>query len=373
MKRKSISSLYKIMSDASSLTSVGDDRSADDRSADANTKSTLELKNGIGGKVISLTDSIAIVLWRNLPEARVAISFNFNTPTLICSEHRKQTGLTEMHRHDFVEIAYVIKGEYNQIIAGEKHTFSQGSVCIIDRNSEHCECVGDQDNYVAFICMKNDFFDELFLAEVEDSNVKQIIRKPLLKQQHTNQFLRFNTRDNKDIIYPLINMIAMERYENRKGTKYIIKGLVIRLFDILIYNYDIDLSEATIRNMNDIIFLEVDEYLRNNYKDVSLKALSEQFHFQENYFSRIIKKNTGLTYSEHLRKIRISKAEDLLLNTQMSVSSIIDFIGYENRHHFYNLFYDYHKMTPEQYRKSYKSNFKDFYNDDMTFNFNFKK
>ena len=366
MKRKSISSLYKIMCDASSMTMVDDKRSADN-----NIKSNIELKNGIDGSVLSLDDSITIILWRTFPESRVGISLNFSTPVIVCNKRWNQKGTTELHRHDFIEIVYVIKGEYNLMIAGERHTFSQGSVCIIDKNSEHCECLYDQDNFIAFICMKNDFFDELFLAEVDDGNVQQIIRKPLLKQQHTKQFLRFKMRDGNDMIYSLINMIAMERYENKKGTKYIIKGLIIRLFEILTNNYDIDLSESTIKNINDSIFLEVDEYLRNNYKDVSLKALADRFHFQEDYFSRLIKKNTGLTYSEHLRKIRISKAEELLLNTHMSVCSIIDFIGYENRHHFYSLFYDYHKMTPEQYRKSYTSNFKDFYNDDMTYNFNF--
>lgn len=305
-------------------------------------------------KIYSLSESFVIAFWRTKPDGKVTLSLNFLRTVIIYDEgDLLREGITPMHRHDYIEIAYVVKGEFSQMIGGKKRTFSQGSLCVVDRNSEHADYVKDQDNFVVFIGMKEEFFDELFLSELENSSIQQFIRKALIKQKSLKQFLQFTPKDTQDLIFPLIEQVVTEKLENRKGAKYIIKGLMIRIFDLLIKDYDINLTSTQLKKMNDIVFAEVEDYLSKNYKDVTLGELSNQFHFQEDYFTRLIKKHTGVTYSEFVRKTRISKAEELLLNTNMSVSSIIVAVGYENRHHFYNIFSEIHNMTPEQFRKKH--------------------
>lgn len=305
-------------------------------------------------EVHMLNEFFVISFWRTKLDSKVALSLNFIPPVIIYDEEdMKRGGITPMHRHDYIEITYVVKGEFNQLIGGKKHTFSQGSLCILDRNSEHADCVKDQDNFVIFIGMKEEFFDELFLSELDKNNIQQFIRKALINQKDLKQFLKFTPRNLNDLIFPLIEKVATEKLENRKGAKYIIKGLMIRIFDILIKDYDINLNSTQIKKINDLLFAEVEDYLKKNYKDVTLTDLSRQFHFQQDYFTRLIKKHSGITYSEFLRKIRMVKAAELLLNTNMSVSSIIEAVGYENRHYFYNIFFILHNMTPEQYRQKY--------------------
>jgi len=259
-----------------------------------------------------------------------------------------------MHHHDYIEMAYVVKGELSQLIGGQKHSFTQGSVCIVDRNSEHTDLVRNQNNFVIFLCMKEDFFDELFISEIGNSNLQQFIRKALLKQKNSKQFIKFTPRNEKDIIFNLIEQVASEKFEDEKGANYIIKGLMMRIFDILIRDYYLNLTTNQLKRMNELLFIEVEEYLIKNYKDASLTDLVKRFHFQEDYFNRLIKKHTGVTYSQFLRNIRISKAEELLSSTRMSVSNIIESVGYINRHHFYKIFFKIHNMTPEQYRQKHE-------------------
>lgn len=310
-------------------------------------------------EVYILNEIFVMSLWRTKPDNKVVLSLNLIPPVIIYEEEdMKRGGITPMHRHDYIEIIYVVKGEFNQLIGGKKHTFPQGSLCIIDRNSEHADCVKDQDNFVVFIGMKEEFFDELFLSELDKDNIQQFIRKALINQKDLKQFLKFTPHDLNDVIFNLIENVATEKFENRKGAKYIIKGLMIRIFDILIKDYDINLNSNQLKKLNDILFAEVEDYLKKNYKDVTLTDLSRQFHFQQDYFTRLIKKHSGITYSELLKKIRMIKAEELLLTTNMSVSSIIEAIGYENRHYFYNIFFMLHNMTPEKYRQKYSEKLK---------------
>ncbi|MDP9697647.1 AraC-like DNA-binding protein/mannose-6-phosphate isomerase-like protein (cupin superfamily) [Paenibacillus intestini] len=298
-----------------------------------------------------IIDSFFLIFWRNLPESKVIVSFNLDSPKLTYIIDQFDLGMTKVHRHDYIEMAYVVEGEFSQMIGGKKHSFSRGSIVVIDRNSEHADYVKNQDNFVIFICMHENFFDEIFLAELGNSNLHQFIRKALLEQKGIKQFLKFTPKGD-DFIYPLIEQVCAEKSMNKKGSNYIVKGLMIRIFDFLTREYETDLTTTQLNKMNDLLFIEVEEFMRKNYKDVSLKKLSYQFHFQEDYFTRLIKKHTGLTFSGFLQKIRISKAEELLLNTNMTIAEIVEAIGYMNRSYFYKLFQKTYRMTPEQYRKN---------------------
>jgi AraC-like DNA-binding protein/mannose-6-phosphate isomerase-like protein (cupin superfamily) len=311
--------------------------------------------NSEGEDIHSLIDSFAIIFWRNISDGTVVTSINFSPPILTYVEDRLSVGMTKIHRHDYIEMAFVVKGEFSQVVGGQRVTFPQGSVCIIDRNTEHADYVKDQDNFVIFICMKENFFDEILLTEIENNNVQQFIRKALLDQKSLKQLLQFTPRGQHDVLLPLIEQVCDEKCRNQKGANYIVKGLMVRIFFILTMHYDISLTETQKKHLNDLLFLEVEEYLRKNYQEASLKELISRFHFQQDYFARLIKKHTGLTFSEYLRKIRISKAEELLLNTRMTTTQIIDSIGYKNRNHFYNVFHSIHSMTPEQFRQNMSS------------------
>lgn len=219
--------LYKTMSDINSIPKI-----------DRNIMEQLLHSDGIAmsstdkeGVTHILIKSFVILFWRTTSDSKVVTSLDFSPSLVMQDEEQLRAGMTPMHRHDYIEIAYVAKGEFSQLIAGEKRTFSQGSICIIDKNSEHADFIKDQDNFVIFICMKEDFFDELFLAELDDNNVQQFIRRALMKQKSLRQFLQFTPRDEQDVLFPLIEQVAKEKYENRKGAKYIIKGLIIRIFD----------------------------------------------------------------------------------------------------------------------------------------------
>lgn len=77
----------------------------------------------------------------------------------------------------------------------------------------------------------------------------------------------------------------------------------------------------------------------------------EEFHFQEDYFNRLIKTQTGLTYTEYLQLLRLRRAETLLLTTDATIDQITEAVGYHNKGYFYKIFTERHQLTPAQFRK----------------------
>lgn len=106
-------------------------------------------------------------------------------------------------------------------------------------------------------------------------------------------------------------------------------------------------SESKDARMNEII-----NYMQTNYMMVTLDELSKAFYLSKPYLSKYIKEQTGLTFGENVKKIRMKKAKTLLKNGNMKVESIAETVGYQNVEHFNRLFKKQYGMTPVQYRNS---------------------
>lgn len=100
-----------------------------------------------------------------------------------------------------------------------------------------------------------------------------------------------------------------------------------------------------------IVFEEISDYIEKHYKTITTQELSAVFHFQEDYFNRLIKSKTGLTYSAYVQQIRLSKAEHLLQTTDKTVEEIAEIVGYHNRGFFYKLFRQKYGVAPAEFRK----------------------
>ncbi|MGE5627032.1 MAG: 2-isopropylmalate synthase [Solirubrobacterales bacterium] len=96
--------------------------------------------------------------------------------------------------------------------------------------------------------------------------------------------------------------------------------------------------------------LAIINYIQKNYNTVTLDELSEEFFLSKPYLSKYIKEQTGKTFVDIVKSIRISKAKALLKNTCMTVEAVSTAVGYENVEHFNRIFKKDYEITPVQYR-----------------------
>lgn len=100
--------------------------------------------------------------------------------------------------------------------------------------------------------------------------------------------------------------------------------------------------------------VDIMNYLKNHYKDVTLDELAENFNLSKPYLSKYIKENAGITFQEAVKKARMKKARTLLKESNQTVESIAASVGYENVEHFNRLFKKSYGMTPVQFRRESK-------------------
>lgn len=122
------------------------------------------------------------------------------------------------------------------------------------------------------------------------------------------------------------------------------------------------LTEAISRNVNTnykctpIVSVplidEILEYIRSNPATANLKELANKYKYNISYISEIIHKETGLTFTQTLKSIRMAKSLELLRTTSKSVNEIGVSIGYTNTSSFIFAFHDMYNMTPAEYRRN---------------------
>ena len=99
---------------------------------------------------------------------------------------------------------------------------------------------------------------------------------------------------------------------------------------------------------------EIKNFIEDNMKDVTIDMLVERFGYQEDYFNRFLKAQTGMTFTEYLQDCRLNKSAILLKDDSMDVDEIIKKVGYRNKGYFYRIFTEKYNMTPAKFRKYIK-------------------
>jgi len=64
----------------------------------------------------------------------------------------------------------------------------------------------------------------------------------------------------------------------------------------------------------------------------------------------VLKSHTGHSFNELVQLERLAAAERLLLNSDMSITDIAAFVGYQNMSFFYKIFKNKNGCLPKKYR-----------------------
>ncbi len=95
-------------------------------------------------------------------------------------------------------------------------------------------------------------------------------------------------------------------------------------------------------------------YMQAHYMEpVTLDEVSAHVGFNASYFSTFFKKHCGTGFLEYLSELRVSKAKELLRDTDLNVTAVCEAVGYADVKHFNRTFKKYTGVKPSEFRKLY--------------------
>ncbi|MBU7595735.1 response regulator [Metabacillus halosaccharovorans] len=110
-------------------------------------------------------------------------------------------------------------------------------------------------------------------------------------------------------------------------------------------------SSQLIKLKGDLI-TNIKEYIMLNLAgDLSLRNLSDQVFLNPDYLSRLFKQAEGITLTEYITKLKITKAKEMLERPEFLIQDIAKQLGFSTAGYFARFFKKETSMTPQAYRK----------------------
>jgi two-component system response regulator YesN len=95
------------------------------------------------------------------------------------------------------------------------------------------------------------------------------------------------------------------------------------------------------------------EYIRSHYTEtITLQQVADHVHVSKNYFSILFKQTTGQNFIDYLINLRIERAKELLMTTELKVYEVAEQSGFNDTKYFSKLFKKVTGVSPVDYREA---------------------
>ncbi|MCM3712502.1 response regulator [Alkalihalobacillus oceani] len=95
-------------------------------------------------------------------------------------------------------------------------------------------------------------------------------------------------------------------------------------------------------------------FIEQNYaKDLTLEELSREVGLSKSYVSTMFKKGTGKSFVEYLNDVRLEKAKELFLHSELKIFEVAEKVGFHDPKYFSKQFKRMTGMSPNRFRSIY--------------------
>lgn len=256
------------------------------------------------------------------------------------------------HTHDFFEINYVLSGNCINLVEEQYIEMSSGDFILLHPGAFHT-LYADEDCLVYNFLIKKEWF-------VEKSNL--ILHKSgaigkfldCAGREDFYKFLFIKKSQETNALCLIAENVIKEYSSLSKAKNLLTEAEVLRLLATAVSISDIgELSEGRGESSSKVITILT--YLMKNYDTVTLDKLSKKFYYSKTHVCRLFIKNTGKTFNQTLIDIKLANALSLLKNTDLTVESVAQKIGYDSNEYFQRMFKKRMGVSPGEYKKKIKS------------------
>ncbi len=271
----------------------------------------------------------------------------------IDTESREYGGV--MHKHDFIEIVYIISGSARHFMGDINYEVHKGDLVIVNYGVPHTFIPfrdGDEVFSTYDLLFTTDFFE---ITEMESKDFSALASSYLFCSLFTNDTLPENSlnliRGNSDDFDSIFGKIYDEYTNRKKGFMNIIRAYLVELITKIFREIDEKTHCNTTREQREVVNKAID-YMKHNFNTrINLDSIVADIFLSKNYFRQLFKTTTGMSVTDFIQQTRINEAIRLLETTNRTIYDIAGDCGFADVKFFYKTFKKITGKTPNEYRK----------------------
>ena len=273
----------------------------------------------------------------------------------LSDEFKEYVGI--VHKHEFIEIVYIISGRATHIVDGKSYQVKKGDISVINRKEEHCFFADEEyeEKFIAYDLMFTpDFLQGDMLSGEDFSILSNSFLFYSLFPDENGYIRRLNLIENCNFEFGSIFDKIYYEYKNRQtGYLNLIRVYTAELIIKLFRKIESSEKSSLTQSQRDIVRSVID-YIKTNYNiSIRMEDISSKLFFNKNYIGKLFKQETGMPVSDFIREIRINEACRQLRETDKTVLDIASSCGYNDTKSFYAAFKKSTGITPNEYRKKH--------------------
>ncbi|MBQ8518680.1 MAG: AraC family transcriptional regulator [Agathobacter sp.] len=246
-----------------------------------------------------------------------------------------------VHWHDEVEIIFVKKGRVSISIQEEVFHAKPGDLFFV--NSGELHFMESDDMSVEYYTI---LFPLEFISFQSEDTIEKEVFLPLRQKQ-----LLFPTvpEEQKEQLIQWIEQMILVNEEKLAGYQLRTRILLLELVDFLLKEEcfkTVDYANASSLQRDLIVFVQ-----KHYTEKISLSMLAQEFHLSEKYVSWYFKEHFSISFMQYVVHLRMSKAKDMLVTTDLPITEVALSCGYPSVNLFIRNFKEMYNVTPLQYRK----------------------
>ena len=199
----------------------------------------------------------------------------------------------------------------------------------------------------------------LWIAE-ESCRVLQTVHRPMTLDLYGELYTVFGLANG------LLRKIALPAHELGEAANAIEKELrsPSEISSVLLHAKMLEIFALAVResrcgtvmkNRSEQAVQSAINYIENHLnKKITLSQLSSAIHLSDSRFSHVFREYTGKAPIQYINDLRIERAENLLVFSEMTVSEIADFLGFDSVYYFSRLFKKIRGVSPTAFASVHK-------------------
>ncbi|MBE7062920.1 MAG: AraC family transcriptional regulator [Ruminococcaceae bacterium] len=242
-----------------------------------------------------------------------------------------ESGMHKHHAHKSYEIYYLKSGERSYFIEDNVYPLLPGDFALIS-------------GYVLHKTSGKNF--ERILLNFDYDDVPEELRETI--DCCFSKIIIHTPAQSRQYIELLLERMQAEYKENG------VQPFLVAQFTCLVMEierFSVGRTKPTDAAARQI--LEIVRFINQNYaEELTVESLAERAFLSRSHFCRQFKKVTGFSPLEYIHSMRLRCAENLLENTDLSITEIAIQSGFSGSNYFGDLFRRYRGVSPRQWRQA---------------------
>ncbi|MBE7043399.1 MAG: helix-turn-helix domain-containing protein [Ruminococcaceae bacterium] len=271
----------------------------------------------------------------------------------IGDEREENVGV--MHKHNFIEIAYVISGSAHHFMDNINYEVRKGDLVIVNYGVPHAfvPIKDTEEDFSTYdLLFTTDFFE---ITSIDSYDFSALASSYLFYSlfadgeplNHSLNLIRSGAKDFGE----LFRKIYDEYIGRQSGFMNMIRAYLIQIITQIFREID-HKTDVTSTNEQKSVVNKAIDYMKQNYNTpINLDNLVADIFLSKDYFRQLFKTTTGMSVTDFIQRTRIEEACKLLATTNRSVFDIAGNCGFMDVKFFYKTFKKITGKTPSEFRK----------------------